>query len=217
MNKLNKEIDLSTIYDNKLVQIIINILFSLSTASLTAILIEGKNSSPVMDIVLPMLSFLIMIFSAFKFNLLKKIFSNINKIILFISIILGIYASYQTSNFMFDYSTTFYNILFVIVAIPAIIIFLYWFYSKLWNYSKLFFKSLDKLERNFLIIATCIFSVAIIIIYNVTAVFTKAYVPEENRKYVLTCSEENDETKKKSQEFVEHTFTTARRKFIIYI
>ena len=39
MNKLNKSIDLSKIYNNKLVQIIINILFSISTASLTAILI----------------------------------------------------------------------------------------------------------------------------------------------------------------------------------
>ena len=51
MNKLNKSIDLSKIYNNKLVQIIINILFSISTASLTAILIVGEWSNSIIDII----------------------------------------------------------------------------------------------------------------------------------------------------------------------
>ena len=62
MNKLNKSIDLSKIYNNKLVQIIINILFSISTASLTAILIVGEWSNSIIDIILPTLSFSIMLF-----------------------------------------------------------------------------------------------------------------------------------------------------------
>ena len=66
MNKLNKTIDLSKIYNNKVVQVIINILFSLSTASLTAILIVGEKSSPVLDIILPTLSFFIMLFISFN-------------------------------------------------------------------------------------------------------------------------------------------------------
>ena len=87
MNKLNKSIDLSKIYNNKFVQILVNILFSLSTASLTAILIVSEWSSSVIDIISPTLSFAIMLFIVFKFKLLSKIFNNTNKIILFISAI----------------------------------------------------------------------------------------------------------------------------------
>ena len=76
MNKLNKPIDLSKIYNNKLIQIIINILFSISTASLTAILIVGDFSTPVIDILLPTFSFAIMLFITLKFKLLNRIFTN---------------------------------------------------------------------------------------------------------------------------------------------
>ena len=145
MNKLNKTIDLSKIYNIKIVQIVLNILFSLSTASLTAILIVGEYSSSVLDIVLPTLSFCIMLFICFKFNLLKKVYTDRNKIILFISIFLGIYALIQNFPYMMDYSTTYFNILLVVFSAFAVITFLYYFYTKLWYYFKLFIKSLDKL------------------------------------------------------------------------
>ena len=217
MNKLNKTIDLSKIYNNKVVQIIINILFSLSTASLTAILIVGEKSSPVLDIILPTLSFFIMLFISLKFNLLKKTYQSINKIILFISFFLGIYTLSQTFSYMIDYSTTYLNITFVIFSIPAVITFLYYFYTKLWHYFKLFIKSLDKLERNFLIISTSIFCVAIIVIYNITSVFTDARVPVEDRKYSLTYSEENDESRKQGQEFVDKIYSAINRESTIHI
>ena len=185
MNKLNKSIDLSKIYNNKLVQIIINILFSISTASLTAILIVGEWSNSIIDIILPTLSFSIMLFITFKFQLLKLIFRNSNKIILFASAILGAYAIYLTSLNMLDYSTTFAHAIYLLLAIPSAITFLYWFYSKLWYYAKLFFKSLDKMEKGFLIIAICVSSIGIIIIYNITTIFTYAYVPDEKRTYNL--------------------------------
>src|SRR5699024_6421848 len=147
-------------------------LFSISTASLTAILIVGKWSNQIIDILLPTLSFAIMLFITLKFKLLSKIFTNTNKIILIISAVLGIYAIYLTSEFMSDYSTTFYNVTFLLLAIPSAITFLYWFYSKLWYYAKLFFKSLDKMEKGFLITAICVSSIGIIIIYNITTIFT---------------------------------------------
>lgn len=206
MNKLNKSIDLSKIYNNKLVQIIINILFSISTASLTAILIVGEWSNSIIDIILPTLSFSIMLFITFKFQLLKLIFRNSNKIILFASAILGAYAIYLTSLNMLDYSTTFAHAIYLLLAIPSAITFLYWFYSKLWYYAKLFFKSLDKMEKGFLIIAICVSSIGIIIIYNITTIFTYAYVPDEKRTYNLSYDIKNEETIKEGKELVERTY-----------
>lgn len=207
MNKLNKTIDLSKIYNIKIVQIVVNILFSLSTASLTAILIVGEYSSSVLDIVLPTLSFCIMLFICFKFNLLKKVYTDRNKIILFISIFLGIYALIQNFPYMMDYSTTYFNILLVVFSAFAVITFLYYFYTKLWYYFKLFIKSLDKLERNFLITSTCIFIVAIIVIYNLTSVFTKVNIPDENRRYFITYSEENEESKKQAKQIIDQIYS----------
>lgn len=206
MNKLNKSIDLSKIYNNKFVQIIVNILFSLSTASLTAILIVSEWSSSVIDIILPTLSFSIMLFIVFKFKLLSKIFNNTNKIILFISAILGAYAIYITSTNMLKYSTTFANVIFVVLAIPASITFLYWFYTKALYYFKLFFKSLDKLEKNFLIISTCILTVVILIFYNVTNIFSHAHISEENRQYTIQYTPKTDETNAVAEYFVNRTF-----------
>ena len=62
MNTLNKSIDLSKIYNNKIIQILINVLFSISCASLTAILIVADLSNSVIDIALPLASFFIMLF-----------------------------------------------------------------------------------------------------------------------------------------------------------
>ena len=207
MNKLNKPIDLSKIYNNKLIQIIINILFSISTASLTAILIVGDFSTPVIDILLPTFSFAIMLFITLKFKLLNRIFTNTNKVILIISAVLGVYAIYLTSQFMLDYSTTFYNVIFLILAIPSAITFLYWFYAKLLYYGKLLIKSLDKLEKIFLIVSVSIFSVIIIVSYNITTIFTEAYMPEQKRNYNLVYDVQNEETLEKGKEFVEKTFS----------
>lgn len=194
MSLLNKTIDLSKVYDNKFIKILINILFCLSTASLTEILIVHSFSSPTLDIALLLLSFFIMLFVCFKFDLLKKIFTNTNKIILIVSIILGLYALYITYTFTNEYILTHSNVLYAFFAIFSSITFLYWFYTKLWYYLKLFFKSLDKMEKNFLIIAISVFAVAIIIIYNLTSVFTHAQIAEEDKNYVLYYSEENEQT-----------------------
>ena len=109
------------------------------------------------------------------------------------------YAIYLTSQFMLDYSTTFYNVIFLLLAIPSAITFLYWFYSKLLYYGKLFFKSLDKTEKGFLVIAICVSSILIIISYNITSIFTKAYVPEEKRKYTMYYEVESNENIEKGK------------------
>ncbi len=210
MNKLNKSINLSKIYDNKIVQIIFNILFSLSTACLTAILITGDWSNTIFDIVLPISSFLIMLFISIKFSFLKNLFNHTSKITLIVSAILGIYAIYLIYLVMPDYSTTFNNLIFAFPAIPAAIIILYWFYSKFWHYFKLFVKSLDKLERNFLIISIIIISIAIVVIYNMTNVFTKAHITEPNRIYNITYSTKNDKTLIIGQDFVNNAYDRIR-------
>lgn len=201
MSILNKTIDLSKVYDNKFIKIVINILFCLSTACLTKILIVQKFSTPILDIALPCLSFLIMLFVCFKFDFLKKTYTNkhihyakSNTIILIISAILGAYVLYNIYFFTNEYIKAPPSLLATLFAIFATITFLYWFYTKLWYYLKSFFKSLDKLEKDFLIIATCVFSVAIIIIYNITSVFTAAHIADEDKKYILTYSEENEQT-----------------------
>lgn len=201
MSILNKTIDLSKVYDNKFIKIVINILFCLSTACLTEILMVKNFSTPILDIALPCLSFLIMLFVCFKFDFLKKTYTNkhihyakSNTIILIISAILGAYVLYNIYFFTNEYIKAPPSLLATLFAIFATITFLYWFYTKLWYYLKSFFKSLDKLEKNFLIIATCVFSVAIIIIYNITSVFTAAHIADEDKKYILTYSEENEQT-----------------------
>lgn len=210
MNKLNKSINLSKIYDNKFVQIILNVLFSLSTASLTAILIIGDLSNWITDILLPTLSFMIMLLLFVKFKLLKQIFSKMNKIILFISSVLGTYAVYLISLNMPDYSTTYAHPIFIILAIPSAILLLYWFYTKFWYYFKAFFTSLDKFEKYFLSISICIFTVVVIVVYNMTNIFSHAYISEENRQYVLQYEVKNDETVKRGQQFVEDVFERVR-------
>lgn len=201
MSILNKTIDLSKVYDNKFIKIVINILFCLSTACLTEILMVKNFSTPILDIALPCLSFLIMLFVCFKFDFLKKTYTNkhihyakSNTIILIISAILGAYVLYNIYFFTNEYIKAPPSLLATLFAIFATITFLYWFYTKLWYYLKLFFKSLDKLERNFLIISTCLFAITIIIIYNVTSVFTAAHIADEDKKYILTYSEENEQT-----------------------
>ena len=210
MNKLNKSIDLSKIYNNKIVQIILSILLSLSTASLTAILITGEWSNTVLDIVLPTLSFLIMLFISIKFDLFKNIFANISKATLIVSTILGIYATYLIFLRMPEYSTTFARLPFVICAIPFAITFLYLFYAKFWHYFKAFIKSLNKMEKNFIIVGISIFSIAIIVIYNMTNVFTKAHITEPNRIYYIKYSIENEESKRIGQSFVDGAYSRIR-------
>lgn len=214
MNTLNKSIDLSKIYNNKIIQILINVLFSISCASLTAILIVADLSNSVIDIALPLASFFIMLFVTNKFNLLKIIFNSLNKIILVITVVISFYELNLTSFYMLYYSTTYANIIFVIIAYPSVITFLYWFYSKFWYYFKLFIKSLNKFEKNFLIIATSILAIAVIVIYNVTTIFTHAQINEENRRYNIEYDVVNDETTKEANSLIDMIYTCIRSNLI---
>lgn len=214
MNTLNKSIDLSKIYNNKIIQILINVLFSISCASLTAILIVADLSNSVIDIALPLASFFIMLFVTNKFNLLKLIFNSLNKIILVITVVISFYELNLTSFYMLYYSTTYANIIFVIIAYPSVVTFLYWFYSKLWCFFKLFIKSLNKFEKNFLIIATSILTVAVIVIYNVTTIFTHAQINKENRRYHIEYDVVNDETTKEANSLIDMIYTCIRSNLI---
>ena len=136
MSILNKTIDLSKVYDNKFIKIVINILFCLSTACLTEILMVKNFSTPILDIALPCLSFLIMLFVCFKFDFLKKTYTNkhihyakSNTIILIISAILGAYVLYNIYFFTNEYIKAPPSLLATLFAIFSTITFLYWFYT----------------------------------------------------------------------------------------
>lgn len=180
-----KEVDFKVILNNKIVQVIINVLFGISTASLTMILIEQEFAENYIYVLLPLLSFMIGEIITFKCKLLKKTFKNFNVWIFIISTILGLFATYYNWIHM-SYTVLTEEIkIFFLLAIPAVIVFLYWFYDKLVFYSKKYILSLDKIEKYYLIIGTVILVIGIICIYTVTNVFHNASVHDKNYKYIV--------------------------------
>ena len=137
MGKLNKTIDLTKFLKNKIVQAIMNILLGISAGSLTLVLLDDKGYE-FLNIVLPLLSFAIIEFAAFKFKLLKKLYGEgIGTVRLIISAILGTFTSYVFFRNMPNYVSNANELaIFTLLAIPAITAFLYWFYGKLVNYIK---------------------------------------------------------------------------------
>lgn len=73
--------------------------------------------------------------------------------------------------------------IFFLMAIPAEIIFLYYFYDKLYVYGRKYITSLDKVEKVFLTFGSIVVIVGISCIYNMTDVFYKAEVDEEDYRY----------------------------------
>ena len=186
---------------SKLIKYIINILFGISTTCMNFMLIDPKITKEIAYIILPIVTFIISQILVFKFKFLEKTFENKNKTILFFSIFLGIFASWNM------YTKMEYKVLkdqmfiFVIMAIPAISVFLYWFYNKLIYYFKRYVKTLDKIEKNYLIIASTILIISILVIYNLTNLFYSCIISKEKYDYELTdlktnqnMPEENEDT-----------------------
>lgn len=168
--KWNKEINITGILGNKIVQVILNLIFGISVASLSLILIKDEVENYVY-IIVPVLSFIIAEIMAFKFKFLKEIYKNYSCVRLFVSILLGLIAIYTIYKNIHEYANFPKLQIFVLFAIPAVIIFLYWFYTKLTYYVKKYLNSMDKVEKYFLTISTAILTIAIIFIYNMTNVF----------------------------------------------
>ena len=194
----NMSIDLKKIIDNKVIEIIINILWGITVASLTTVLIESKYSNNIINIILQILSFTIAEILAFKFKILRKIFYNTNKIILSISGVIGLCIFYNIHINILDYNNINNLEIYLIISIPAIIIFIYWFYKNLVIYTQKYIKSLDKIEKYYLIIGIVIFSILISVIYSVTNVFYTAKLNKEYWSYEI----EYDKNEKNNQEVI---------------
>lgn len=200
----NTSIDLKKIMENKVIEIIINVLWGLTVASLTTVLIKSEYSNNLINITLQILSFCTAEILAFKFKILRKIFFNTNKIILGISVFIGLCIFYHIHTNMFDYNSINNLKIYSILSIPAIIIFIYWFYKNCVFYAKKYIKSLDKIEKYYLVIGIIILSIAISIIYSLTNVFHTATLNERYWSYEITY----DENKKNNQEIIDKMLRT---------
>lgn len=194
MGKLNKTIDLTKFLKNKIVQAIMNILLGISAGSLTLVLLDDKGYE-FLNIVLPLLSFAIIEFAAFKFKLLKKLYGEgIGTVRLIISAILGTFTSYVFFRNMPNYVSNANELaIFTLLAIPAITAFLYWFYGKLVNYIKKYIKTMDKVEKYFLIVAGVVLIIGISIIDAKTSLFNYGVLKEEYYDYKIISTENIEE------------------------
>ncbi len=166
------------------------ILFIISVPTVTLLLSNtGSGKQRLLSVIL---SFIIAIFVTFKFNILDKIFKENNKIYSIISAIFAVITSLFLGQLFYSYNivvepvrSIFINILpdsltmysFIILSLYALYSFYYFFISRFLPKAKEFFTKLEKNEKNYLIISTCILSLAIIVIYSITNIF---YEPKIN-------------------------------------
>ena len=181
-----KEVDLSKIANNKIVQFIFNILFGISTAVLTLLLIEQKNAEDYYYVLIPLFSFAIIEFIVFRFQFLKKVFHDFKVSLLAVSIILALVTIYTICS-EGEYTVFIKELnMGAVLAIPATVVFLYCFYDKFIFYLKKYLKSLDKIEKNYLIISSMILIISIVCVYNLTTVFYDIRTDEKDFKYTIT-------------------------------
>ena len=184
------QINLTYILKNKVVQAILNILLGISAGSLTLILLDNSTYK-FLDIVLPLLSFSIITFVSFKFKLLRKLYAEGIKIVrLVFSIILGVFTAYIFFINMHNYIINSNKlIIFVLLAIPFIIVCLYWFYGKFVFYMKKYIETIDKVEKNFLIVASIILIIGVSIINSKTSLLNYGVLNEKYYDYNVINAE----------------------------
>ena len=165
-------------------------LFIVSVPSVTLLLSNiGTGKQRLFSVIL---SFIIAIFVTFKFNILDKIFKERNKFYTAISMFFATVTSFFFGQLFYSYNivvepvrSIFINFLpdslvmygFIILSLFALYSFYYFFISRFWPKITNFFTSLEKNEKQYLILSTCILGIAIIIIYSITNVF---YAPKIN-------------------------------------
>lgn len=196
------------IKNNKIVQYILNVLFSLSVACMTCILIEPENIDKATYIVLFLMSFITAAIISMKFVFLKKTFEKLRISFLLISTVLGSFTAYHLVNFNNAVISVLCMQICTLLAIPAISIFLYWFYSHFIDYIKKYIHSLEKLERNFLLVTGIVMSIAIIAIYQITDVFYKITTPKENYDYQVNYIQKNENSEELAQRYIQHLYDT---------
>lgn len=167
------------------------LLFAVSVASITLLLSNiGTGKQRLFSIIL---SFLIAIFVTFKFNILDKIFKEHNKLYTILSIFFTLPTGFFFGQLFYSYNIIVEPIksIFIYIPIPdslimygfiilslfALYSIYYFIISRFLPKVKDFFTSLEKNEKNYLIISTCILGLAIVVIYSITNIF---YAPKIN-------------------------------------
>lgn len=178
----------------KIKNIISNLYFIISVTIFTFLLIHIESIKQTIFSVF--VSFTLTAFLTFKFKIREKIFENNNNVkIKYLSIFLAIASSFCIGNIFYAYHivveptrSIFINspipdslIMYVLIflSLYATYTFYYFLLNTLLPKAKEFFKNLEKNEKHYLIISTCIFSLAIIIIYSITNIF---YAPRLNNE-----------------------------------
>ena len=178
----------------KIKNIISNLYFIISVTIFTFLLIHIESIKQTIFSVF--VSFTLTAFLTFKFKIREKIFENNNNVkIKYLSIFLAIASSFCIGNIFYAYHivveptrSIFINspipdslIMYVLICLSlyATYTFYYFLLNTLLPKAKEFFKNLEKNEKHYLIISTCIFSLAIIIIYSITNIF---YAPRLNNE-----------------------------------
>lgn len=195
------------IKNNKIVQYILAILFSLSVACMTCILIE-ESTNKMTYIVLFLMSFVITGMITLKFNFLKNTFQKTKIPLLLVSICLGIYTTFYLASPTNSAIEIQWIKICVIFAIPAVSVFLYWFYNHFIDYMKKYTNSLEKIEKRFLISAGLILSIMITIIYQTTDVFYKITTPEENYDYQIRYIQKGENAEEMAQSYIKYLYHT---------
>ena len=168
-----------------------NIFFIISVSTFTFLLMHIESIKQ--TILTVFCSFLLTCFITFKFNIRQKIFNDFNIKHSIISILFALATTFAIAQIFYTYHivvepirTFFLNnpipdslimFLLILLSLYAVYSFYYFLISRFLPKSITFFKGLEKNEKNYLIISTCIFGLAIIIIYSITNVF---YAPKIN-------------------------------------
>ena len=166
-------------------------LFIISVSTVTLLLSNiGTGKQRLFSLIL---SFIIATFVTFKFNILNKIFKEHNTLYCLCSMFLATATGFFIGQLFYSYNivvepvrSIFVSIFipdslimfgFIILSLFALYSFYYFLVSRFLPKIVMFFKSLEKNEKNYLIFSTCILGLAIIIIYSITNVF---YAPKLN-------------------------------------
>lgn len=201
--KLSKTVDVGNLLENKIIQAILNILMGISVASLTLTLLDNKGYE-LFNIILPILSFAITEFTLFKYKLIRDLYKNgIGKTRLIISSLLAFFTAYVFYNNMLVFpNNVVIKTILSFLSIPAIIVSLYWFYGKLLYYLKKYIKTMDKVEKTFLIIAGVILIIGISIINAKTSLFNYGVLKEEYYDYEINDTDSTIEDNSTMREII---------------
>ena len=199
---------MKNVRENKVLIMVLNILFIISCPFFTLLFINNLAAA-LFHVVISydyitiniILSFIIGIFIAFKFNIIKKVIDKITYKSLIVTIAVSIcflmnYALLEKHNvyYILNIFKDFFNIeisffigliILSIMALPAIIIFLNYFIQLVLPITKKFFIELSKTEKIYLIIVSIIAVIVTVGIYTNTRLF---YNPGKNDVLFTTDS-----------------------------